>query len=188
MHKKYWLIAILFFMSSIAYAVDLEIALSEDTANIEVSTESDTFGFSGSDLNAGLFFNDDDDFAIYAGLLVDGTPAGDQPFTYGLGGKIYYIDTDIPNATTTAIALGAGMKYHIPARMPMAVGADLYFAPDITAFGDADSVLDFRVRFEMDVLPNATAFVGYRKFEIDLDKGGDYELDDNPHLGIRFQF
>lgn len=188
MQKKNWLVAILFFFPPTAYAVDLEIALSGDSANIEVQAESEGFGFSGSDLNAGLFFNDDDDFAIYAGLLVDGTPAGDQPFTYGLGGKIYYIDADTPNATATAIALGVGVKFHIPARMPMAVGGDIYFAPDITAFGDADGLLDFRIRFEMDVLPNATAFAGYRRFEIDLDQGGDYDLDDNPHVGIRFQF
>jgi len=188
MPRKYWLIAILFFISSIANAFDLEIALSGDSANIEVQTESEGFGFSGSDLNAGLFFNDDDDFAISAGLLVDGTPAGDQPFTYGLGGKIYYINVDTPDADATAIALGAGVKYHIPAKMPMAVGGDLYFAPNITAFGDADRLLDVRVRFEIDVLPNATAFVGYRKFEIELDEGGDVELDDDAHLGIRFQF
>ena len=188
MPRKYWFASLLCLSSSMAYAVDLELAFSDETANIEVQTDSENFGFSGSDLSAALFFNDEDDFAISAGLLVDGTPAGDQPFTYGLGGKIYYIDADVPNATTTAIALGVGIKFHIPARMPMAVGGDIYFAPDITAFGDADSLLDFRIRFEMDVLPNATAFAGYRRFEIDLDQGGDYELDDNPHIGIRFQF
>jgi hypothetical protein len=175
---------------SSAMAFDLEIALSKDTANFEAIIESESVGFNGADLSFGAFYNDESDYALTAGLLIDGTPAGDQPFTFGLGGKFYYIDVDNDevDARTTAVALGGGVKYHIPARMPMAVGGDLYFVPNITAFGDADGMYDLRLRYEIDVLPNATAFVGYRRFEVDYEDSGDYELDDNAHLGIRFQF
>ncbi len=188
MPRKYLSAGLLMILSSVSHAFDFELAFSEDAANVEVVTESESFGFSGADLSAGVFYNDDDDYAITAGLLVDGTPAGNQPYTFGLGGKFYYINMDTPDVRMTAIALGAGVKYHIPAKMPMAIGGDVYFVPSIAAFGDGDGLLDFRIRFEVDVLPNATAFVGYRNFEIDLEKAGDQELDDNPHLGIRFQF
>jgi len=188
MSKKIWLAALLCCSTTSLYAVDLEIALSGDTANIKLLTESETMGFSGSDLSAEVFFNDEDDFAVAAGLLVDGTPAGDQPFTYGLGGKLYYVNLDNPSDNASALALGFGVKYHIPARMPIAIGGDAYFAPDITTFGDGESLMDLRVIAEIGVLPNAAAFVGYRQFEVDLENGGDYELDDNAHIGISFQF
>ena len=169
-------------------AFDLEIALGEDTANIDYRTESERFGFTGSDLHAGLFFNEDDDFALTAGFLVDGTPAGDQPLTFGLGSKLYYVDVDDADAEATALALGFGVRYYFPARMPMAVGGDAYFAPDITTFTDAEGLLDFRLRFELGILPSAAVFAGYRQFELDLKRGGDYELDDDVHIGISFQF
>lgn len=188
MSKKYWLPIMLFTSVNSAQAFDLEIALSGDTANIELLTESESLGFSGSDLSAGLFFNDNDDFSLTAGVLVDGTPAGDQPLTFGLGGKIYYISVDDLNAESTALALGVGVKYHIPASMPVAIGGDAYFAPDITAFGDSEGLMDIRLKLEVGILPNAAAFVGYRQFEVDVKNGGDYELDDNAHAGISFQF
>ena len=188
MSKKLWLAMLLCGSSTIVQAFDLEIALSSETANIEVRNESDVFGFSGSDLSAGLFFNEEDDFALTAGLLVDGTPAGNQPFTFGLGGKLYYTDLDQPDANASGLALGFGVKYHIPGTMPIAIGGDAYVVPDVTAFGDADGMLDLRIRAEIGVLPNAAAFVGYREFEVDLERGGDYELDDNAHVGISFQF
>lgn len=188
MSRKLWLTLLLCITSNIVQAFDLEIALSGESANLEIQTESEVYGFSGSDISAGLFFNEDDDFALTAGLLVDGTPAGDQPLTFGLGGKFYYIDLDDLNADSTALALGFGVKYHIPASMPIAIGGDAYIAPDITTFGDGEGVTDLRLKLEVGILPNAAAFIGYRQFEIDLKTRGDYELDENGHVGISFQF
>lgn len=188
MSRKLWLTLLLGFTTNIAQAFDLEIALSGESANLEVKTESERYGFSGSDLSASIFFNEDDDFALSAGVLVDGTPAGDQPLTFGLGGKIYYINLDDLNADSTALALGFGVTYHIPGSMPIAIGGDAYIAPDVTAFGDGEEVMDVRLKLEVGILPNASAFIGYRQFEIDLKDGEDYELDENGHAGISFQF
>ncbi len=175
------------FGAASAQAADLELALSSDTANLEVLTDSEMIGVGGADLSFAGFFNDNDDYMIDVGLLVEGRPAGEQPLSFGLGGKIMLGSIDTPDAGFSAIALGGKVRYHIPANTPMSVGADLFYAPDITAFNDAEGVLDMRVRFEVDVLPAATAFLGYRKLSADLGKK-DYDLDDNVHIGIRFQF
>lgn len=170
-----------------AQAADLELALSGDTASIEVLTDSESIGVGGADLSFGGFFNNDDDYMAEVGLLVEGRPAGDQPLSFGLGGKVLLGSIDTPDAGFSAIALGGKVRYHIPSNTPMAFGADLFYAPDITTFSDAEGVTDMRVRFEVDVLPAATAFLGYRKLSADLGSS-DYDLDDNVHIGIRFQF
>ncbi len=175
-------------------AAEFDIALSEETASLEWITNSDGIGAGGADLLLGLFFNEDDDYMGSLGMLAYGMPAGDeQPFSFGLGGKLYYAVIDKPDANVGALALGATAKYYIPSNMPMAFGAEFYFAPGITSFQDADQFLDFRARFSIDVLPSASGFIGYRLTTVDFESDGDHGLDDhdldeNIHLGIRIQF
>lgn len=170
-------------------AEDFDIALSEETASLELIADSDVVGVGGADLLLGLLFNEDNDYMASLGLQAYGTPAGEQqPFSFGLGGKLYYASIDKPDADVSALALGVTTKYHIPGNMPMALGAELYFAPGITAFHDADQFLDFRARFSIDVLPGAAGFIGYRLTTVDFEAGGDRDIDENIHLGIRFQF
>ena len=170
-------------------AADFDIALSEETASLEMISDSDVIGMGGADLLLGLLFNEDDDYMGSLGLQAYGTPAGpEQPFSFGLGGKLYYARIDKPDADVSALALGVTTIYHIPDNMPMALSAELYFAPGITSFHDADQFLDFRARFSIDVLPSAAGFIGYRLTTVDFEAGGDRDLDENIHLGIRFQF
>ncbi len=170
-------------------AADFDIALSEETASLELIADSDVVGVGGADLLLGLFFNEDDDYMGSLGMLAYGAPAGgEQPFSFGLGGKLYYAAIDKPDANVSALALGVTTKYHIPGNMPMSLGAELYFAPGITSFQDADQFLDARIRFSIDVLPSAAAFIGYRLTTVDFEEGGDVDLDENLHLGIRIQF
>lgn len=169
-------------------AGELEIALSNETANIEYRGDSEMIGLEGADVEAAIFFNDEDDFSLVAGLQTDGSPAGDQPFAFTLGARLYVVETDLPNASAQALALGAGFDYFIPANMPMMVGAKVYYAPQVTTLGDADNLLDFRAQFSIDLLPSASVFLGYRQYEVDLQATGTHDLDENIHIGLRFHF
>jgi len=180
--------ALLALGTAAANAADLEITLGDQAAAIHVLADSDVIGVGGADLDFGLLFNDDSDVMGSIGMLAHGTPAGDQPWTFGLGGRLYYASIDTPDRSVGALALGGSAMYHIPGHTPMAFGGDLFFAPSITTFADGDSFLHWGVRFEADVLPSATAFIGYRKVTADLDQHGDYDIDDSFHLGVRFSF
>ncbi len=170
------------------FAAEFEIALGNETANLEYIDDAEVIGLDGADIEAAVFFNKDDDFSIVLGLQTDGTPAGNQPFVFTLGMRLYLAELDDPDASVQALALGAGLDYFIPANTPMMVGGKIYYAPSVTATGDADSLLDFRAQFAVDLLPNAAVFIGYRKFEVDLANTGKKELDENFHLGLRFHF
>lgn len=162
-----------------AQAQQLELALSQETADASLLVNNFDFG---------LFFNEDDDIALDAGLLVTGVPAGETPLTFGLGAKIYAVDIDDPSEDVYALAIGGEAKYTIPANTPMAVSAGLFYSPEVTTSSDADNLLDFTTRFEIELVPQTSAFIGYRFFEVDLEDGGDHELDENVHLGVRLRF
>ncbi|HBS27095.1 MAG TPA: hypothetical protein DD827_08225 [Gammaproteobacteria bacterium] len=169
-------------------AAELELALSNETAAAELIVDSSSIASGGADLRLGLLFTEDDDYLTSAGLLVRGAAVGERPIAFGLGAVLYYGNVDGVDANVGALALGFGLKYVIPGNTPIGLGGEFFFAPDITSFGDTDQLLDFRLRAEIDVLPSATAFIGYRGINAELSGGGDYDIDENIHLGIRFQF
>lgn len=175
-------------LSSQTQAAELELALSNETAAAELIADSSSIASGGADLRLGLLFNEEDDILGNAGLIVRGAAVGERPMAFGLGAALYYGGVDIADAKVGALALGFGLKYVFPGNTPVALGGDLFFAPDITSFSDSDGLLDFRLRAEIDVLPSATAFVGYRGINVELSNGTDYDIDENVHLGIRFQF
>ncbi len=188
MKIKFWLTTLMLGLASTAQAAEFELALSKDTAAIDILADSAALGSGGAELSVGALYNDADDLIGHIGLLVRGVPAGEQPFSFGLGGRIYFAALDTPDASVGALALGAGARYLIPGNIPMAVGGDIYFAPGITTFSDGDDLLDLKIRFEADVLPNATAFIGYRNIVAGLENGPNYDIDENVHLGIRILF
>jgi hypothetical protein len=175
-------------VSTIARAAGFEVALSTESAQLSLGFDSSTIGYGGAEISVGGFFNDDDDVMGSLGFMVSGVPAGEQPFSFELGAEFYVAGVDKPDQDFQALALGGGARYHIPANTPMSLGAQLLYAPNITTFGDADDLLDFTVRYQIDLLPSASAFLGYRRLQADLDRDDNYKLDNNVHLGIRLIF
>jgi hypothetical protein len=172
-----------------AHAVGLEVALSNESAYVEVFGDSALFGGGGVELSAGAFYNDDEDYSLQLGAVVQGVPAGAQkPYSFGVGVQSYFIKTDDVQGDAQALALGGYGKYHFSGNIPIAIGAKLFYAPSITTFDDADNVLDFTARIEAELIPSTAVFLGYRFYRVDSKDDGNYELDDNAHLGVRFTF
>ncbi len=171
-----------------AGAADLDLALSNQSAMAEIIADSSSIASGGADLHVGLLFNELNDVVGHAGLIVRGTPVNEHDVSFGLGAGIYYASLDKPNGNVGALALGFGLKYTIPGNTPVGLGGSIFYAPDVTTFSDGNSLVDLKLRAEIDVLPSATAFLGYRKLASDLTSGGEHKMDDNIHVGIRIQF
>lgn len=176
-------------LSSPLYANDLELALSKDTAQFTFRSDSSMIGWGGADLAFSLFYNDNNDVLGQISLLQLRPPSEENPVSLGVGAKIYLGTLDNPSANIFALAISGEVRYTFPGKMPMAIYLNGNWAPDITSFSDTKEVLDFNFGYQIEVLPQTTAFIGYRRLEVDTKEKDGVRLDDDQlHLGVRFTF
>ena len=172
-----------------ATASDFEAALSSETAQFTFRSDSSVIGWGGADLAFGLFYNDNDDYMLSAGLIQMAQPSAEHPLTFGPGVKAYFFSLDDVDDESAALAIGGVVRYTIPGRMPMHIYADAHFAPKITSFSGAEGVVDYSIGFQIEALPQTVFFAGVRHLEVDHEDDSSYELDDDRiHLGIRLTF
>ncbi len=175
--------------SSAASANDFEAALSSETAQFTFRSDSSLIGWGGSDLAFGLFYNEDSDYVFQASLMQMRQASEENPLTFGVGVKTYLGSLDDINEDVFAFGIGGEVRYTIPGTMPMALYLRGFYAPDITSFADAEEVIDYTFGFQIEALPQTTAFIGIRHLEFETDDDGDYEADDDElHLGVRLTF
>jgi hypothetical protein len=188
MLKKITALLFISIVSSNAQAAGVDLRLADKTAELVYLTESSTFGYGGADVGLGFFYNEADDFMLSATIMVSGHSAGNnRPLQFGAGAKLLYASLDLPDESVSALAIGGQIRYLIPAGVPVAILAEAFVAPEIVTFSDADGVTEYRFAIELEVTPSARAYVGFRHIEVDLG-AGDYEMDDDAHIGVRIEF
>lgn len=173
----------------VAQAADFEAALSKETAQFTFRSDSSIIGWGGADLGIGLFFNEDDDFIGTFSLLQMRQASQDNPLTFGVGVRAYLGQLDDPDADVFGLGIGGQIRYTIAGTMPMAIYIDAIYAPEITSFSDTEGIIDYTFGFQIEALPQTTAFIGVRHLEFELEDQSDYEADDdNIHFGVRLTF
>jgi hypothetical protein len=187
--KKLLLVALLFGLSPVQ-AGGLDLGLSKDAAYLVYLTKVQSLGYEGADLGFGLLYTEDSDYLATAEMMVVGTSnSGREDLELGIGLKGYIGALDEPDEDLYALALGAHARYVISSTTPMGIVLEGFYAPDITSFDDTESMAEISLRYEIQVVPNALGYVGYRKLETELhDHSDEIELDDNIHFGIRLIF
>jgi hypothetical protein len=134
-----------------------------------------------------LMLNEDDDVLATCRLMRLGRPAGGR-LTVGGGLAAYAAFLDRPDDTVLALALAGSVRYDLGTAWPTSLGAEVAFAPDASTFDDGERLLDVQVRASVELSALATAYVGYRRVEADLEAGGDHELDEGVQVGVRISF
>lgn len=170
-------------------ANDFEAALSSETAQFTFRSDSSVIGWGGSDLAFSLFYNEESDFVLQGSLMQMRQASEETPLTFGVGVKTYLGKLDDINQDVLSLGIGGEVRYTIPGTMPMAIYLRGFYAPDITSFLDAEEVVDYTLGFQIEALPQTTAFIGLRHLEFETEDDGDYEADDDElHLGVRLTF
>jgi hypothetical protein len=170
-------------------ANDFEAALTSETAQFTFRSDSSLIGWGGAELGMGLFYNDADDYVGQFSLMQRRQASKQNPLTLGVGVRAYLGQLDDVNQDIAAVGIGGEIRYTFPAVMPMSIYLRGHFAPKITSFADTEEIRDVNLGFQIEVLPQTTAFIGLRSLEVDLDNGDDYDMDDDRvHLGVRFTF
>lgn len=186
---KYGLAGCCAVLSALAQASDFEAALTSETAQFTLRSDSSVIGWGGAELGLGFFYNDVDDYLAQISLMQRRQATSQNPLTLGVGVRAYLGNIDVVDQSVAAVAIGGEVRYTIPGTMPKSIYLTGHYAPKITSFSDTEDLVDVNLGFQLEVLPQTTAFIGYRHVETSLENGVDYELDDDRvHLGIRLTF
>ncbi len=194
MLRKALLLTILLVSFKTVFAGAIDFRVGGDMAEVSYLSQVSSFGYGGADIGFGALINEHNDVLANASILVSGSNAGDvKALHFGVGAKAYLGILDGPKGSSGAnggaVAIGANIRYVFSSAMPFAVLAEVYFAPDVTSISDFDGLLEYRIALELEVTPSARAYIGYRKLEVGLDGfAGDYEVDNEAHIGVRFEF
>ena len=183
------LLGIYFFIPTQSLANDFEAMLTSETAQFTFRSDSSLIGWGGAELGLGMYYNEASDYLFQLSLMQRRQPSQQTRTTLGVGVRTYLGQLVDQSQDIFAVGIGGEVRYTIPGVMPMSLYLTGHYAPKITSFSEAQEVLDINLGFQIEVLPQTTAFVGYRRLEVDMENNVEYEMDDDRiHVGVRLTF
>jgi hypothetical protein len=176
-------------VTTLAAADTLDIGLSNTTAQFKYGVPS---GIAGkSEVYAELMYNNVNSVLGGVGLLVANDEVNVPGLTIGIGIKAVAATIKwSPNRQkTSALALGAQVRYELPVERRVAFSGEFYYGPDIITYGDASRFQQYGARAEFSVSPQMQVYAGYRKTLFTLRPSGtDAVLINGPHVGVQLSF
>jgi YfaZ precursor len=167
----------------------VEVALTNETVEGRFITGAGVVGVDRGSLGLGLFLSTDRDIVGDAELMVPGLLENLTPdfLSLSLGGKAQVALLTDPDDEVFGFLPGAEARLSLPFDTPMFVVASIFYAPDILTFGDADRIVDFNLRYEVQFLRHTTGFVGYRVIDFDREEQeSDDTIVNSLQVGLRF--
>ena len=106
----------------------------------------------------------------------------------GIGARGYYIDAKLRDAKGTALALGGFLNYEIPTVPNLSVRADAYYAPDVLSFDEIQRYSDLSARVQYRIIEQAWVYLGYRRADVNPDRGHSQKIDEGGYVGLMLWF
>jgi YfaZ precursor len=123
-------------------------------------------------------------------------PIGSSDFTLGMGVKLNYTQcNDLSGKTLhfTSLPLGLEVGYKLPVNtpVPLRLGGQLYYAPEVLSMNDAKNFLETRVNLDIEVIQNGNVTIGYRTLNTNYNDGGqtlNASYNRSAYAGFKFNF
>ena len=166
-------------------------------AGLDINVNTDAVRITGDfdvsnniKVDGSWFHHQDNGNILGAGFHLTGDASGGQsPVAAGLGGRLYYVDSDTrAKDSGGALALGGYLEYTFPQFNRFTVGGSAYYAPGVLSFGDVDDYLEYGAWAGYSVLRDGVVYLGYRRLEAGFDGTPDVTFDTGMHLGLRLRF
>lgn len=139
----------------------------------------------GLDVDLGHYYTEHDVTVTHVGLQVAGENwSKEGVFNIGLGGRLVYAHAD--HWSESALAFGDHVRFSPVQRV--GIGGAVFYAPQVTTWGDGKNYLESEVNLDYQLLPQAFVYAGYRVIEVDYDKKNNVKLDDRFHVGMKLAF
>jgi hypothetical protein len=173
-------------VTTIDHAVELY--LSDDAIEAQYIRHLDLGDLGPTEAKAGFFYNEDRDLIGIGDLLVNvGDDVGVRALEVRVGTRVYGAFLAPEDQDVFSISVGGEAQYFIDRARTTSLMLGLFYAPDISTFGEADNVYDLTLRFMTRLRNGTDIFLGYRSLEFNIQPQ-DRKVDDNLHLGFRRSF
>ena len=173
--------------SSTAFADAIDVNLSSDVAQFEYTAPMGSVGQGKSALHMGLLYTDSNNTMGSVGVMVNDSYGYTTDVTFGVGVKA--VVASVGSEDAAALTIGGQMRLTPFSDKAFGLIGQIYFAPAIVTFGDAERYTEIGIRAEYEFMPQTAAYVGYRNIEFDAKAAGrDFTVDESVHVGVRVAF
>lgn len=189
--------------ASNAAATGIDLSLSNETANLAVVLNPYQFyAGDGSELVLGAFVSEAGDSLFQAALMARGyrqSASGESQYRLGAGLKAVYGEVEIPDEIqidgedsekvgALGIGIQAGVLLASSRNNPIELLGEAFMAPSISSFTDAERYIELGARLQIEVIPQAVTYLGYRRLSFDTNDYEALRLDSGFHLGLKVTF
>jgi hypothetical protein len=164
----------------------LELALSDETAQLRYIDPEEILGRDNSEISYTIFLSEGRDVVGSAAAMMD-TNLSVGSFNIRVGPQAFVGLLSEENNDVFALAFGVDARLNLARNRGIAIVGSAYWSPDVLTFGSADNLTDFMARAEAQLTDRLLGFAGYRWFELDQLQTEDRELQNEIFAGVRWQ-
>lgn len=173
--------------SATVLADTVDVNLRDNSVQLQYATSIGRDSLGSSNLHVGFLYTNDNDRLADLGIMVkEAVGSNDSGITAGVGLK--GLIAKVGNSDAAALAIGGQVRFSVPANAKLGIVGQLYYSPNITTYRDADRYTETTARLEYDIIPQAAAYLGYRRTTFGTISRSDAVLDSGFHIGVRMSF
>jgi len=177
--------------SAFGAANTLELNFNDDSAQARLGMiiNQDAYGTSLFEVRG--LYNDEDDRDLWmtsGGLAFVGEPGNAPGLELGILADVKVGDAEINDADFGAAGVGVLVRYYPPALGGFGVGCRVLYSPEIFSFLEAEGMTEFSARVGYVITPKIGVHVEYQKIEVDFERYGDQDVDDEVRFGFEARF
>lgn len=174
-----------------AQAETLDLNINDDAVRGVFSGPlSHLFGDADGEYQLGALYSDDKNaelLNLHTGVLMTGDAgADDAKLTAGVGLRGQYTETEFDEGG--GLAIGGQFDLRFVGFERLGLQGYAWYQPKVLGLGDIEDQLEFALTADYQILRNASAYVGYRRFRLDPDDGKAYTADSGAIFGLRLTF
>jgi hypothetical protein len=183
-------VIILCLCAASAGAASLDLSLNDDSVQTQVFLPITQDDYGTTQVGIRGLYNDEHNTKLLSGEIDFLGKPGDVPgLTAGVGLIVWGGeagrggDFDLLSA-----GLGAKIGFAPPQLMGVGIDGKFFYGPKILTGSDADRVFESGLRLSYAFIPKARLFVEYQKIHVDVEGGGDGDIDDDLRIGFEARF
>lgn len=183
-------VAALCLCAASAGAASLDMSLNDDSLQAQVFLPVTQDAYGTTLVGVRGLYNDDHNTKLLSGEVDFLGKPGDVPgLTAGVGMIVWGGEAGSGDGVDIfSIGIGAKAGFAPPQLMGVGIDGKFFYGPKILAGGDSERVFESALRVSYAVIPKARCFVEYQKIHVDIDGGGDGNIDDDLRIGFEAKF